>query len=129
MQKILITVLSLIIFVSLFAGCYNDKKEQLFPVIDNSCDTVNVTYSKSVTNILSSYCNSCHSTANSLSAGGGVTLDTYSGAKTYALSGQLVSALRPPNTGYPATMPPGSQIDDCKVTTLKKWVQAGAPDN
>jgi len=110
--------------VSLFASCYYDKYENLYPLGNNTCDSSTVTYSGAVTEILSSYCYSCH---NSSTATGAVILDTYADANTYALNGQLMGCVKG-ETGYPM-MPPSASLNDCDIARLQKWVNDGAPDN
>src|ERR1017187_850882 len=104
MMRSLLIISFILGIVILYNSCYFDKKEQLFPVI-TPCDTTNFTYSGAVKGILDNYCNSngCHSTSSAL---GGVILDTYTGAKTVATNGQLITSLKGPNNGMP-NMPLG----------------------
>jgi mono/diheme cytochrome c family protein len=125
MKKSFLGISLILGVVILYNSCYFDKKEALYPVLTGACDTSVYTYSGSVQNIFNTYCNSCHSSSL---ASGGVILDTYSGAHATAVNGQLIPSLSGSNGGQP-TMPPNAQLDDCKITTLTKWVEAGAPNN
>lgn len=108
-------------------GCYYDKYEEVYPGagLFINCDTTsNVSYSQHIKPIFDTYCNSCH--ASSI-ASGSVVLDTYSGAQTVALTGQLVGATwSDPN--YTA-MPPTFDLDSCYLKQIKRWVDNGAPNN
>lgn len=118
-------IIFIIILFSLFISCYFDKKSEVYPIIGSgACDTTNVTYSVSVKKIFDGYCNSCHSSAV---AAGGVVLDNYDAAIVPALNGKLMGTVKH-SSGFNA-MPPGTQLDDCKIATLNKWVQSGAPNN
>ena len=125
MKKKILIIISLVFLFSLIMSCYYDKKSEIYPIINTGgCDTTNVTYSGSVKPILDGYCNNCHSSA---AASGGVVLDNYDAAVIPALNGKLMGTVKH-SSGFNA-MPPGTQLDDCKIATLNKWVQSGAPNN
>lgn len=89
------------------------------------CDTTNFTYSGAVSSILSTNCNGCHSNT---STGGGILLNTYSNVKTYAQNGKLLCSIERNGTCSP--MPKGgAKLEDCKIKVIKKWVDAGSPNN
>ena len=115
-----------IIILAFLSGCYYDSKENLYPVIDNSCnDTINVTYSSKVVPILNNYCNSCHSGSN---PGGNVQLGNYTGVKAMVDNGKLLGSIKHDGTASP--MPQGGgKLDDCKIATVSKWISSGAPNN
>lgn len=122
MRRILLP-LALIIF--LFSdGCYYDKLDELYPnpAVCDSAGTIS--YTQKVAPILHSYCTSCHSASN---VNGGVLLDNYNDVHTAAQSGLLLGAMKHLQ-GY-SPMPPNSKLDTCKIRTVEKWVQAGAPNN
>ncbi|HTX88660.1 MAG TPA: hypothetical protein VMC08_06705 [Bacteroidales bacterium] len=105
------------------SGCYYDNEEDLYP--QTTCDTTHVTYSGSVVPILQSNCYVCHSTAL---ANGGVILDTYVGVQVVVQNGKLWGAINHFNGFYP--MPKDSpKLPDCNITVIKKWIDAGSPDN
>lgn len=109
-----------------FSSCYYDNEEELYPSVI-TCDTITVTYSATIAPILTTNCNGCHNTASASASGGGVILDTYSQASTYALSGKLFGVVSH-TSGSP--MPKGgAKIDDCSIAKIKKWAAAGAPNN
>ena len=87
----------------------------------NTCDTSNVTFSKTVLPILEANCVGCHSGP---SATAGVNLSNYDGLK------RVVSSNRFPNvltgaSGAPQ-MPPGSRLSSCDITRISAWVRKGA---
>jgi hypothetical protein len=107
-------------------SCYYDKEEILYP--QGVCDTTSsITFSVSITPILSANCTSasCHG-GNTPAAG--IKLDVYAGVKTVADNGKLVGAI-----SYAAGFSPmpknGAKISDCNIAKIKKWVAAGALNN
>lgn len=93
-----------------------------------TCDTGNYTYSTGVKPILSTYCLGCHSSSVASSAGGGFILDNYTSVKTVAMNGMLVGVLTS-GSGYPSMPLSGTHLTNCQVIQVKKWVNAGAPNN
>lgn len=91
----------------------------------STCDTSAYTYSGTISVILETNCTGCHNSANT---SGGVNLATYAGAKVVALNGSLVGAVThaPGYVGMPLNAP---MLDDCTITQIEKWVNAGAPNN
>jgi hypothetical protein len=105
------------------SSCYYDKEEILYP--DGVCDTANVTYSRSVTPVLSANCTSCHG-GNTPSAG--ISLDNYNGIKAVADNGKLWGAVS--HTAGFSPMPKNSaKMNSCNITKIKKWIDAGALNN
>ncbi|SMO43807.1 hypothetical protein [Solitalea koreensis] len=124
-------LISLLLMVGL-ASCYYDKSGELHPeqsLGETTCDaTGTMLYSKDVAPILSSYCgtgNSCHGGNNT----SGVNLSTYSGVNAVATSGKLVSSIT--WDGKTSRMPQGSssQLNDCSIAKIKKWVTDGHLNN
>jgi hypothetical protein len=93
---------------------------------NTSCDSNQFKFAANIMPILQNYCNGCHS--GTLPAGG-VILTSYNFVQPVATSGLLygVTAHLP---GY-NPMPKGSltTIPDCEKAQIRKWVQAGAPNN
>lgn len=116
----------------LSVGCYYDNVQELHPelLLDNSCDTtVVISYQTDIKPILSGSCgatNSCHNTGG---AGGGVVLEQYAGVKAAAANGKLLSSII--WDGNASFMPKGSptQLSNCSIAKINKWIQAGSPDN
>lgn len=123
MKRILITLLSLAVFMCLFVSCYYDSEEALYPNLNSSCDTTNVTYSVTIQQILSDNCYSCHSDANA-AFGGNVHLQ----AATDVISNSSKIAVAIKRTGaYP--MPPSGKLNSCAISQFNIWVRNGTPNN
>ena len=89
------------------------------------CDTNVFTYTGAIQGILNTNCNGCHS---NITTGGGVLLNSYDNAKNSAISGKLLCSVAQNSTCSP--MPKGgAKLDACKITTIKKWIAAGYPNN
>jgi hypothetical protein len=91
-----------------------------------SCDTLNFTFSARVLPILNTWCIGCHNAANS---GGGYDLSNYAG---------VVSAITPDNrligsmnqlVGFSAMPQGSSKIDNCDISAIQRWINAGNPNN
>lgn len=103
-------------------GCYYDKHEFLYPI---TCDSVNVTYSRSINPILTANCTGCHSGNN---APNNVMLDNYTGVKIRAANGLLLGVVT--HTPGFAQMPKNAnKLSDCNIAIIRKWIDDGAPDN
>jgi hypothetical protein len=127
-MKIIQQVLFLGMLMVFFNACYYDKKDQVYPqVIVTSCDTTNVTYSVTVTNILNANCNNCHgASANTL--GAGIFLNTYASVKPYISSGRLVNSIL--QNGSASPMPKNmAKLDICSINKIIIWVNKGSINN
>lgn len=116
-------------FVLLTAwGCYYDSKEYLFPEINTSCDTTQITFTGSVKPILQQYCFSCHSNNTAPSYGGNIKLEDYGDVKLRVDNGSLLGTIS--HAGGYSPMPKGaSKLGDCPVNVVQKWIEAGNPNN
>jgi hypothetical protein len=124
MKKTIIPVIT--ILVTLFASCYYDNEEALYPSLNTSCDTVNVTFSGSVAPMLSNNCLSCHSNASAPSFGNNIRLQDYADVKSNAtaVSGSIK------HTGSYSPMPKnGGMIKDCLIKQFDIWVINGMLNN
>ncbi|MCK6640496.1 MAG: hypothetical protein L6Q81_10435 [Bacteroidia bacterium] len=117
----------LLITSAAFAGCYYDNMDEVYPGagLFQPCDTTGViSYNTHIVPILQNNCISCHSGSG---ANGGVTLDNYQGVYDVATNTALIGVTWHQSLYTP--MPPNYQIDSCSLVQLKKWVDAGAPNN
>jgi len=118
----------ILIAISSFTACYYDKKDQVYPqVVVAACDTTNVSYSVTVTNILNANCNNCHgASANSL--GAGIVLNTYASVKPYITNGRLVNSIL--QNGNASPMPKNmAKMDACSINKIIVWANRGAINN
>jgi hypothetical protein len=128
-MKILIPwAILFILFLGFLASCYYDSEEYLFPQVNAQCDTTNFTYLNAVKPILQNYCLSCHGNSTAASLGGNIRLEDYADIKIRVDDHRLIGSIAR-EAGY-SPMPMGaSKLDDCKITTVKKWADSGAPNN
>ncbi|MFN8714727.1 MAG: hypothetical protein ACK5Z2_17900 [Bacteroidota bacterium] len=122
-----LVALALVASAAFFSGCYNDNVEELYPelIINNNCDTtITPTYSGKITEIINNNCISCHNAAS----GNPYILDNYQGVAAVAASGQLVGSVFQ-QAGFQAMPASGPPIDNCQQVLIRKWVQAGYPNN
>jgi len=118
----------ILIAISSFTACYYDKKDQVYPqVVVAACDTTNVSYSVTVTNILNANCNNCHG-ANANSLGAGIVLNTYASVKPYITNGRLVNSIL--QNGNASPMPKNmAKMDVCSINKIIVWANKGAINN
>ena len=93
-----------------------------------NCDTSKYTYAAAIVPILHNYCYACHATSVAPGSGGGVALDTYAGLLLQAQNGKLLGDLQH-SSGYNQMPLGGTQLSECKITQISKWIQAGAQNN
>ncbi len=123
MKKIL-AILTLALFIG---GCYNDNMDEVYPGagLFVPCDTTSVTsYITHVRPILDNNCVSCHTGSG---ANADVHLDTYDGVREVAINTRMYGATWHQQLYTP--MPPNYQLDSCSLVQIKKWIDAGAPNN
>lgn len=90
-----------------------------------TCDSTLFTYSARVKPIMDTWCVGCHSGTN---IGGGYDLSTYAGVATSVTDGRLLGSVEhlsgfspmPKNAGW---------LNSCDITAIRKWIEAGHPDN
>ncbi|MBL0145331.1 MAG: hypothetical protein IPP48_05835 [Chitinophagaceae bacterium] len=110
-------------YICSFSSCYYDKEETLYP--GSACDSSTTTFGAIVLPIISSNCNSCHG-GNTPSAG--IALDTYAGVKTQVDNGKLWGAISQ-SAAYSPMPKNGTKLSACNLAKIKKWIDAGAPNN
>jgi cytochrome c5 len=125
-KKQLRTLLAAGAFSLCLGSCYYDKYAELHPALQPAyCDTSSVvSYSRQVAPILSQYCTSCHNAKN---PSGSVTLDTYNGTVSAAVSGKLLGCIQHAQ-GYNA-MPLSGQLDACYIREIQLWILHKEPNN
>jgi hypothetical protein len=120
-------IFSPILLLAIASSCYYDSEEYLYPDTTSQCDTTNVTYAQSVVPIIQNHCLSCHSN-NTASLGGNIKLEDYADIKLRADDHRLLGSVEH-LSGY-SPMPQGSKkLDDCTISTIRIWVNEGAPNN
>ena len=119
-----IKIISTVTFLSIFlSSCYYHKEEDLNPV---PCDNTSVTYSSTITGLLAKYeCTICHSGP---APSGGFVLVGYNNVKAKVLDNRLLGAISHAS-GFSPMPQGGSKLTDCEISKVKKWIDAGAPEN
>jgi len=90
-----------------------------------TCDTVNVTFSTSVSPILKTNCVGCHSAA---SPSAGIDLSTYAAVKIHATNGRLIGSITHV-AGYKPMPSSTSKLGACEINQIKAWVTKGMLNN
>jgi len=129
MKQIIISFISGLIIWSSTTSCFYNKADEVYPNV--SCDTTDVRFSVEIASILDQYCAACHS--GSADAGAGIQLYDYATISSLALDGQFTYGTLLSSVlweGGASQMPKGDpQIDECSISQLRAWVNAGAPNN
>ena len=118
-------IILLATFFVIYSSCYYDKFDEIHPLsgYKDPCDpTVDSSYTKCVQYIMANNCLSCH---NDQSAGGGISLQTYSEVSTQESNGNLMNAILGQN-GH-IQMPPNVPIQQCEINKLNQWIAGGKP--
>ena len=93
------------------------------PLTNSTCDTVSISFDKSVWPILNTNCVSCHN-ANNPSAG--VDLSTYANIQTYVKNGKLYGSITHAS-GYKPMPSATTKLSGCDLTIIRKWIRGAAP--
>jgi hypothetical protein len=117
----------------MFAGCYNDKGDQLYPAPTtptSACDTTNqtISYTATISGIMAASCATagCHDAATQQ---GGYNLSSYPGVHMAATTDNKLLGSIQQLSGY-SPMPQGApKLSDCQIGLVTKWVNQGAPNN
>ena len=91
----------------------------------DQCDTTNFKFSTAIKPLMDNKCVGCH---NSASLGGNIDLSSYAGVKSAAVSGKLYGSITWSN-GISAMPKGGVKMPDCEISQIKKWIDAGTPNN
>ena len=119
MKHLFIILITVFILSPLFFSCYYDNEEVLYPSFE--CDTTNITYNNTISNIMGNYCISCH---NPTVHNGNVSLTTYTDVVKFAP--RITPAIH--HTGlFP--MPQNSgKLNDCLLNQWDFWISGGMPE-
>ncbi len=128
MKRIKFYIIPVFLIVLAFQSCYYDNEEYLYPQVFSSCDTLDVSYSGSISSILALQCLSCHSTATADTYGNSIILDNYAALKTYADNGRLLGAIKH-ETDYSPMPKNAGMLDNCKIKQFEIWINSGALNN
>jgi hypothetical protein len=126
MKRLVPAYVTFVTILLFSASCYYDSEEALYPSLNSSCDTTNVTFSAKIVPILANNCLSCHSNSTAASAGNNIRLQDYVDvkARTTAIAGSIK------HSGTFSPMPKnGGKLNNCSIKLVDIWIRNGAPDN
>jgi cytochrome c5 len=89
-----------------------------------TCDDSQFTYTAIIQPMLATQCVGCHKPG---SLGGNIDLSTYAKVVTQVTNGKLLGSVTH-SAGYVA-MPQGGKLEDCQISQIQKWIDAGALNN
>ena len=129
-MKILYSIGVVFTVTFLLFSCYKDSEEAIYGSSGTSATNcadaaASVSYAIQIQPLFQQYCYSCHS-ANSPS--GGVAMGSNATDKIIALNGKLYGCISYA-AGYSPMPKGGSKFTNCQLATIKKWIDAGAPEN
>ncbi len=132
--KALFTIVLLLI--GLVSACsynnYEDDVKEPAPLV-NPCDTIEVSFADTIHPIIIRYCGNqangdCHFAGAPTSK---PDYTTYAGIKAKVDDGRLFARLfdQTPSAMPPAFTQGPSAVDECDKKLIRKWIDAGAPNN
>lgn len=90
-----------------------------------ACDTTQVTFANSVMPLLTNKCIGCHS-GNTPS--GNLNFTSHQVVQTVGQDGRLIGAVTHA-AGFTPMPQGGSKLSECEISTLRIWIDQGAPNN
>lgn len=126
MKKLI--VFSLAFSFLLAFSCTKEEIEEMKPdpmddQMDDVCETAGVSYSNDIQTILSGCTSSsCHGSGSFNGS-----MANYEDAKTFAGAGRILGALNH-QPGFSAMPKNGGKLDDCKISFVAAWIEAGFPE-
>lgn len=126
MKKLVFNFVLLGFTLSLLDACTYQTAELLYPKTNlANCDSTVFSYSKIIAPMMQESCVSCHSNS---SISGGVNLQDYPNTAIWARNGKLYNSIS--HNGLASRMPQGgAKLADCKILLVRKWIEAGFPNN
>ena len=126
MKRKIIFLVTISLFLTMFVSCYYDNEEALYPSVNTTCDTTNVTFSVTIVSVLNNNCYSCHSNATATSSGVNIRLENY--ADVVAKSVNIIGAVK--HIGSFSPMPKnGGKLKACSINQLDIWIRNGMLNN
>ena len=120
-------ILFILFITSIFlVSCYNDKEELLYGTNLPCTDSTGVvSYSQKIIPMFQSNCYSCHTGSF---PSGNIVMGNYLADKAIAQNGKLYGSVSH-SSGF-SPMPKGMpKLNSCQLAIIKKWVDAGMPNN
>lgn len=123
--KSIIFIVLIVFIIGSISSCYYDKYDLLYPSSGNCDTTTVVSYSQKVVPLLQQQCYSCHNAAN---PSGGIVMGTHATDKAIAVNGKLYGSIVWAS-GFSAMPKGGAKMSTCQLALIKKWIDAGSPNN
>jgi hypothetical protein len=105
-------------------GCRYESQDALTPPQPPVCDTLNVTFEKTIAPLLAANCYQCHSNANAPVFANNIRLENYEDVQSHVSHLYGVVSWQ---DGYPRMPFNGQKLDDCSIAKIGIWVRTGAP--
>lgn len=90
-----------------------------------ACDTTLFKYAANIKPLLETYCTGCHSGST---PSGNIDLTIYPAVRALGLNGRLYGAITH-SAGYSPMPKNAAKLNECQITQVRKWIQAGALNN
>jgi hypothetical protein len=124
-------------FVIILGSCLNDKNILVqpsgggpvdtpvkeIPSTNATCDTVVISFDKSVWPIIEKNCVSCHSSTNTSA---GIDLSSYAKIIPFVTNGKLYGSITHA-IGYKPMPSPTTKLNACDVAIIRKWIRGASP--
>lgn len=120
-----VRILLLFIIITSLHACYYDAADLLYPTAGTCDTTTTVSYNQTIVPLFQQQCYSCH---NNASTGGGILMGNYTADKAIAANGKLYGSVTHAS-GYSAMPKGAAKMNNCQLASIKKWIDAGAPNN
>ena len=130
MKKIMVAV----VIMAIFAGCYNDKYDKLYPIPPaTTCDTTTITYSHDIAPIMNASCaisGGCHNAAGN-AVTGNLDFTVFSILQGQATADLIIADINGTQTtrghnAMPLNLP---KLAQCDINKITRWVNQGAQNN
>jgi len=118
-----------LIIISGFTGLMaNSCVKNSVEVLNGSCDTTNVTYSKDILPVLIDACYRCHGNGNTV-FGSGINLEGYNNLQPWAGVGGFLEGNITHAKGFNPMPYNQPKLPDCEVNKFVDWIHRGAKNN
>jgi mono/diheme cytochrome c family protein len=112
------------VLVLLLNACKHSPDEITQPILPPGdttkvCDSVNVTYARTIWPILAANCVSCHNSSSE--DNGNIDMNKFEDIARIAVSGQLMGAIEH-RTGYSAMPKVGNGLSVCDIAKIRRWI-------
>lgn len=113
-----------ILFFAIFGSCYYDNEEDLFPDLEQECDTADINFIGTIEPMLAGNCLSCHSNSNAPNFGNNLAIEDYQDVVN--LQQAILGAIKhePPYSPMPKN---GNKLNNCLIRQFEIWVENDFP--